>query len=193
MPPAALKLEMVLFWHRLNWGLSMWGAHVPLEGGGAVSVFSIPSFSISFLHPHPQKNQRRYNAFCLTKMDGQKKTHYEILLVSFMVHSLYITGGHQLPQRLMGFKSSSQLKTKQDKSKHRAVSVFLKKQPQLSREINNPKTTAGSEGGVRRLGKARAYTLGRFLKRPFVYIPIIPGDKMLSAIKGMLPWLLHAN
>lgn len=93
----------------------------------------------------------------------------------------------------MGFKSFSQLKTKQDKSKHRAVFVLLKQQPQPSREINNPKTTAGGEGGARRLGKARAYVLGRFLKSPFVYIPIIPGDKMLSAIKGMLPWLLHAN
>lgn len=93
----------------------------------------------------------------------------------------------------MGFKSFSQLKTKQDKSKHRAVFVLLKQQPQPSREINSPKTTAGGEGGARRLGKARAYVLGRFLKSPFVYIPIIPGDKMLSAIKGMLPWLLHAN
>lgn len=102
-------------------------------------------------------------------------------------------GATKFPKGWWASKVSVSSKQNKTKANTEQSLCFWNSSHNQAGKSTTQKTTAGGEGGARRLGKARAYVLGRFLKSPFVYIPIIPGDKMLSAIKGMLPWLLHAN
>lgn len=157
---------------------------------------ALPFFPLLYLFPSPLCRKPEIQCLLFSRKDGQKKAHKKMWLVSFLIRFLYLTvaPGHRVPQRLVGFKNPSQLKTKQDKTKHCAVPVLLKQQPQPSRETNHLQTTAGGEGGARRPGKARASVAGRFLKSPFVYLSINhPSDKTLFSIKGVFPWLLYAN
>lgn len=151
-------------------------------------MFSYPfALSIPFSYPLPTPEKLENPVLPFVQEKGwakEEKTHYKILLVFFLVLSLYLTVGPVSSPKadwLCEFQSASN-KTSQNQTQ----SILP------GSEINNPKTTAG---GQRRGKGARGghFCSGRIVKSLFVYIPIILDDKMLPAIKGMLQWLLHAN
>ena len=162
-PPPALSLEVALSgkglagrgvgegwvcWrHIFSWG---WGG---VRGSACVSALLSSFYHPPILSP-PRKKSEKTWCHLFRRQDGQKRRRHIIKssLFSFCYIPCISQWGHWVPQRLTRFRSSSQLQTKQAKTKHSTVLVLLKQEPQPGGEMNNPKKAAGDEGAARRLG-----------------------------------------